>query len=1096
MASLAQNDKESWRDIWKDLKTNRRYEQDVGKEWKSHFKVIANRKDINDDDKFNIFSQIQQQLHEAERFSAYEQKIKFLEKTKDFLEQQGTDGETLLKETKNNILLNLNQCEKALKKMNLLVEDIPEIASMKEDILSGYKKKTLPRGKAGDRYSTMTEVEKQVELLKKKFKNQPEKVAELEKLKNQLIMVNNNVDFDCDEKSPPPQLPPRKPTDDIDEKLSPWQNMNGFERHKTYIEDYAKENVRQDAKEFKLKVREWMLKHKVNGMNFIDTICYFHSTRQFRDRIFARCQRAECRTIILDPDVYVNGKPRCSNQKCQSGYKKNPYRKKNDDLIEFLTNEDPSIFDPLSIVSGEFKTDRFFSIISIGETMKGKTYCSYSLLKDIQKSKQMFHTNDVHVFSKISKGKKKENFPDVLSRTGAYQKNFHKTRFSELDKIAKKAAKNNENGDEKNTLVVLDDVSTSFKKSTTALADLFTAGRHDNISILVHTHERFKGPNGPLIRANATLIVLAPGSFRGSQASQISEDLIGKQSKKITDAFIGYVNNILSLRRRTFAIIDRIKLGAADGAHIPFHKFVFAYKVPKMENPADELAELLGKYDDQPMEEEEEESNDDSDTPSPKPKPKPRPKPRPKPAPKPWKGEEEEEGGEDVAKALRKVKGSIVKKSKVSFKDIKGLDDICDALTSAVELRLFQPDLCDRTAGDGFLLYGPPGCGKTMVAEALANQFKDVTFYKVSAADINSKWKGESEGFVKQLFKHSRRKTYSIIFLDECEVIFGARDGGGDEPDFVLNQFLTEWSGEQNANVLIIAATNRPADIDGAILRRFNKGHCHIPLPNDEARKHLFSHLFEKRKNKLSDDNFAALVTKTKGYNCSDVKQIATQVFENTVKTFLKGKDKRKKRYKPDDMPPIEYKDVQNVLKKYKSKVKKHDVMICRHFANPVEYETSEEEDEPVRKRKVAEDSPKKKSFLHELKEKRTLKGTEDPKYVRMRKMGLPEAAIERAKIMDGYGGVLSGKGLKKVEIDHDADKKIPVRELTPGEKLAKELEKKLKERGKAKKVITPVKKEIKKPEPPWFNEHFLKKAEDQRKAVNPGSDDDNGDWD
>ncbi len=306
-------------------------------------------------------------------------------------------------------------------------------------------------------------------------------------------------------------------------------------------------------------------------------------------------------------------------------------------------------------------------------------------------------------------------------------------------------------------------------------------------------------------------------------------------------------------------------------------------------------------------------------------------------------------------------------------------------------MRLFQPDLCDRTAGDGFLLYGPPGCGKTMVAGALAHQFKDVTFYNVSAADINSKWKGESEGFVKQLFKHARNKTYSIIFLDECEGIFGVRSKGGDEPNFALTQFLSEWSGEQNANVLIIAATNIPAEIDGAILRRFNKGHYHIPLPNDEARKHLLLHLFEKKQHNLTDNNFAELVTKTEGFNCSDIKQIEVDVFANAAEKFFEERDIKSKRYKPKDLPPVEYIDVAEYIdKEFQSKVKKENVLMCQRFANP------DEMYEDVTPKKV---SPKKVSPKKASPKKSSPKKASPKKKNEKKASAIPQNLPEEAKM-------------------------------------------------------------------------------------------------
>jgi len=170
------------------------------------------------------------------------------------------------------------------------------------------------------------------------------------------------------------------------------------------------------------------------------------------------------------------------------------------------------------------------------------------------------------------------------------------------------------------------------------------------------------------------------------------------------------------------------------------------------------------------------------------------------------------------------------------------------------------------------LLYGPPGTGKSYLAKACATE-ADGTFFSVSSADLVSKWLGESERLVKQLFKMARECKPAIIFIDEVDSLCGSRSEGENETSRrIKTEFLVQMNGVGNdmEGVLVLGATNVPWELDAAIRRRFEK-RIYILLPDIQARTTQFKIRLGKTPHAITDDDFFELGKATEGYSGSDI---------------------------------------------------------------------------------------------------------------------------------------------------------------------------------------------------------------------------------
>jgi transitional endoplasmic reticulum ATPase len=229
--------------------------------------------------------------------------------------------------------------------------------------------------------------------------------------------------------------------------------------------------------------------------------------------------------------------------------------------------------------------------------------------------------------------------------------------------------------------------------------------------------------------------------------------------------------------------------------------------------------------------------------------------------------------------AMREV---LVELPKVSWDDVGGLEDPKQTVKESVEWPLTSQDRFDRMGIDppkGVLLYGPPGTGKTLIAKAVANE-TNANFISVRGPQLLSKWVGESEKAIRQTFRKARQVSPTIIFFDELDSLAPSRGGetGNNVSERVVNQLLTELDGlEENGDVMVIGATNRPDMIDPALIRsgRFDRLVL-IGQPEEEGREQILK--IHTRNSPLAPDvSLREIAEITDGYVGSDLQTIARE---------------------------------------------------------------------------------------------------------------------------------------------------------------------------------------------------------------------------
>ncbi|MHA1966883.1 MAG: AAA family ATPase [Candidatus Hodarchaeales archaeon] len=241
----------------------------------------------------------------------------------------------------------------------------------------------------------------------------------------------------------------------------------------------------------------------------------------------------------------------------------------------------------------------------------------------------------------------------------------------------------------------------------------------------------------------------------------------------------------------------------------------------------------------------------------------------------------------------------VREKPNVKWEDVAGMESAKRALREAIILPMSRPDLFKgaRKPWKGILMFGPPGCGKTYLCKAVASEV-DSTFFSVSAANLISKWLGESEKLVQELYERAVEEAPSIIFFDEVDALAGARGGGSENEAMrrVKTQLLqaVEGFGTGEELLVTVGATNTPWDIDAAMRRRFER-RVYITLPTKEAREKMFD-IHTRGVNLDSDVNFTELSNYTAGYTAADIALLCREALMYPIRELdaegaLKNKD-------------------------------------------------------------------------------------------------------------------------------------------------------------------------------------------------------------
>ncbi len=264
---------------------------------------------------------------------------------------------------------------------------------------------------------------------------------------------------------------------------------------------------------------------------------------------------------------------------------------------------------------------------------------------------------------------------------------------------------------------------------------------------------------------------------------------------------------------------------------------------------------------------------------------------------------------EDFRDALKEVRPSALREVQVqipnvSWDDVGGLAELKEELREAVEWPIKHKeafDYVDVETPKGILLHGPPGTGKTLIAKALA-KMTESNFISIKGPELLSKWVGESEKGVREIFRKARQAAPCIIFLDEVDALVPRRGSGGSEShvtESVVSQILTEIDGlEELHNVLIIGATNRLDIVDEALLRpgRFDRI-IQVPNPDSKGREQIFK-IHSKKKPLADDVNISKLVELTDGFSGAEISAVANRAATMALKRYVSGKSENIKEIK------------------------------------------------------------------------------------------------------------------------------------------------------------------------------------------------------
>jgi transitional endoplasmic reticulum ATPase len=285
--------------------------------------------------------------------------------------------------------------------------------------------------------------------------------------------------------------------------------------------------------------------------------------------------------------------------------------------------------------------------------------------------------------------------------------------------------------------------------------------------------------------------------------------------------------------------------------------------------------------------------------------------------------------------AMREV---LVQKPNIEWKDIGGLYNVKEELKEAIEWPLKHADLFSKAAikpPKGILLYGPPGTGKTLLAKAVAST-SESNFISIKGPELLSKWVGESEKGIREIFRKARQASPCVIFFDEIDAIAprrsGSDAGNSHVTERLVSQMLTEIDGlEDLKGVVIIGATNRPDIIDEALLRpgRFDRL-LEIPIPDNNTRKQILQiHL--KQKPLASDVDIDKLVALTDGFTGAEIESLVNASAIVAVKEHVLAKEQKEMHH--DQKTDYNIKDISKINEQKENKLKEEELAISmKHF--------------------------------------------------------------------------------------------------------------------------------------------------------------------
>ncbi|KAF7559457.1 hypothetical protein G7046_g4690 [Stylonectria norvegica] len=235
----------------------------------------------------------------------------------------------------------------------------------------------------------------------------------------------------------------------------------------------------------------------------------------------------------------------------------------------------------------------------------------------------------------------------------------------------------------------------------------------------------------------------------------------------------------------------------------------------------------------------------------------------------------------------------------VGFDDIGGLEPIIEELKESIIYPLTMPHLYSHaapllSAPSGVLLYGPPGCGKTMLAKAVAHE-SGASFINLHISTLTEKWYGDSNKIVRAVFSLARKMQPAIIFIDEIDAVLGTRRSGEHEASgMVKAEFMTLWDGLTSSNssgmparIVVLGATNRIHDIDEAILRRMPKKFA-VPLPGKEQRLRILQLILQDSKTDAQNFNLDYVAKVTAGLSGSDIKEACRDAAMAPVREYMR----------------------------------------------------------------------------------------------------------------------------------------------------------------------------------------------------------------